>query len=171
MPLLAIEQIEVAEKHLEARVRVVDLDRMRTSVTPQLPERALTLLPGLGRHSCENDAAKRFIAELHDTEVPHLLEHVTVELMALAGSPRSLRAQTVWDFARNGQGVFHVRIAFDDDLVAIAALREATVLVEWLMKAPNSHSADELVADGMAGMSAAPDVAAIVERLSALRQR
>lgn len=168
MPLLAIEQIEVAEAVLHARVRVLDPDRMRTSVTPRLSERVLTLLPGLGRHSCENDASKRLIAELSNTEVPHLLEHVSVELMALAGSPRSLKARTLWDFARDGRGVFRLQIAFDDDLVAIAALRDAAGVVEWLMRQDDDSSAGGAVGRES---SPPPDVAAIVERLTALRNR
>jgi cyanophycin synthetase len=150
---LAIERIEVGEDALEAVVRA-EPALARTSAVAGLPERALELLPGLRRHTCENGIARGMVGELADTETPHLLEHVAVELMALAGSPRSLRAQTAWDFARDGSHVYRVRLAFDDDLVAIGALREALPVVDWLL-----HQTAER-----------PDIDAAVGRLRAARR-
>lgn len=172
MQLLRIEHIEVGPSELMARIRVLDTNRMRTVTAPGIATRALALMPGLGRHTCENDDGKRFIAEMTDTEVPHLLEHVTVELMALSGSPRSLKARTSWDFANDGEGVFRVRVMFDDDLVAIAALREAATIVEWLMVqgAPPQAAGPE-GADHGRSLDGAPDVHAAVDRLAALRSR
>jgi hypothetical protein len=95
-----------------------------TSASPGLAGRAVELLPGLARHTCENGTSHGMIAELASTETCHLLEHVAVECMALSGSPRSLKAETVWDFAADGPGVYRVRLAYDIDLVALAALRE-----------------------------------------------
>lgn len=131
MHALTIERIEVGDSSLEAVVRA-EPGLARTSAAPGLAERAVELLPGLRRHTCENGSAHGILGELADTETPHLLEHVAVELMALAGSPRSLRAETAWDFARDGAHVYRVRLAFDDDLVAIGALREALPIVDWL---------------------------------------
>jgi cyanophycin synthetase len=107
---------------------------MRTSVVPDLAEKALALLPGLARHTCENGFAHGIAAELADTETPHLLEHVAFELMALSGSPRSLRGETAWDFSADGRGVFRVRLGYDDDLVVLGALRAAVGVCEWLLK-------------------------------------
>lgn len=131
---------------------VTDERFMRTSAVPDLPMTARRLLPGLERHRCENDSGARFVDELRDTETPHLLEHVAVELMALAGSPRSLPARTTWDFAADGRGVFRVRIAYDDDLVALGALKEAARVVDWLF-----------------GQGARPDIEATAGRLRRLR--
>ena len=150
--VLAIERVEVDEGRLEALVRVRDAADLRTSAVPELPARSVELLPGLERHHCDNDAGARFVEELRDTETPHLLEHVTVELMALAGSSRSLRARTAWDFDRDGSGVFRVHIHFDDDLVALGALREASGIVDWLW-----------------GRAERPDIEAAAARLAALR--
>ncbi len=111
------------------------------------------MLPGLSRHSCENEANARFADELADTETPHLLEHVACELMALAGSPRSLKGETRWDFATDGRWVYRVSLAYDDDLVALGALKEAGPMVEWLL----APTADR------------PDVDAAVGRLRSVR--
>jgi len=155
VPVLDIESIEVRRHDLEVVVRVLDLAYLRTSATPGLVDRAAGLLPGLARHSCENDDGRDFLREIRDTETPHLLEHVTCELMALAGSPRSLRGDTSWDFARDGRGVFRVRIEFDDDLVALGALQEGAEIVDWLLRGDGEH----------------PDLDEVVARLRGLRTR
>ncbi len=152
--LFAIESIEVGEGEMEALVRVADERLMRTSANPGLTDAALSLLPGLARHTCENGAGFDAVREFADTETPHLLEHVAVELMALSGSPRDLRGRTSWDFARDGRGVFRLRLAYDIDVVALAALKEAAAIVEWLMHASGER----------------PDVRKAVARLRAVRE-
>lgn len=155
MAVLGIERVEVGPERIEALVRVVDRAFARTAASPGLAPRALALLPGLTRHTCENGSAHGHVAELADTETPHLLEHVACELMALSGSPRSLRGETEWDFAVDGEGAYRVRLTYDDDLVALGALRSGLEVVEWLL----------------APVGEAPDVDAIASRLYALRTR
>jgi hypothetical protein len=154
--LLLIEHVDVSPDRVEALVRVPEGEPFRTSLSPGVAERALALLPGLARHTCENGTARGIVAELADTETPHMLEHVAFELMALSGSPRTLRGETSWDFSADGRGVFRVRLGYDDDLVALGALREAVGVGEWLLM---PSSAEE------------PDVAAIVSALKDLRAR
>ena len=132
MRALEIERIDVGAEQLEAVVRA-EPAFARTSVVADVADRALALLPGLVRHTCENGTSHGIVAELADTETPHLLEHVAVELMALAGSPRTLRAETVRDFARDGAHVYRVRLSYDDDLVALGALREGVGIVDWFL--------------------------------------
>jgi len=150
---LVIERVIVGAERIEALVRVTDPLLMRTSAVPGLAETILELLPGLARHRCECGSYRDIHAELADTETAHLLEHVTLELMALSGSPRTLRGDTHWDFARDGRGVFRVSLEFDDDLVALGALREGVRLVAALV----AGESDALDADG------------VVERLVGLR--
>jgi hypothetical protein len=155
VPALHIERIEVDPDRVEALVRVTDPAFARTSAVPGLPARALELLPGLSRHTCANGSAHGHVAELADTETPHLLEHVACELMALAGSPRTLRGETAWDFSADGVGVYRVRLAYDDDLVCLGALRNGAEVVEWLL-----HPSAER-----------PDVVSVVAELVAVRGR
>lgn len=154
-PIISIDSIRIDARELDALVRVTAMGFLRTSMSPGLSQRALRLLPGLVRHTCENDAGRSFTMELADTESAHLLEHVAVELMALAGSPRSLKAQTRWDFASDGRGCFHLVVAYDDDLVALGALKHAAEIVNWLLD-PVGES---------------PDIERIAGSLSAVRLR
>jgi hypothetical protein len=153
---LVIERIDVSPSHVEALVRVPAEKPMRTSAAAGLAHRARAMMPGLVRHTCDNGSSHGILAELGDTETPHLLEHVAFELMALSGSPRTLRGETSWDFSADGRGVFRVQLGYDDDLVALGALREAVGVCEWLLE------------PGGAGQ---PDVGAIADRLRGLRAR
>lgn len=163
-PCIVVESVQVGAHQLEALVHVTDPALMRTSAVPSLAHDALSLLPGLRRHTCENDAGLHFGAELADTESAHLLEHVTVELMALAGSPRSLRAETRWDFSADGRGRFRLSLDYDDDLVALGALKEAVLVVDWLLLGEPPGNSD-------VRRPRRPDIQAITTRLQGLRRR
>jgi hypothetical protein len=148
---LSVERVCVGEGRVEALVRVDAGTPLRTSAIPDLMQEVLRLLPGIARHRCECGSAHGIVAELGDTELAHLLEHVALELMALSGSPRSLRGETVWDFAEDGHGVFRVVLEYDDDLVALGALSEAATIVNRLVDDPTvsldvASSAARLVA-------------------------
>jgi hypothetical protein len=144
--------VDVAERSVTALVRFDPAEPLRTD--PALASRALSLLPGLARHYCDNTEGSVFSAEARDTEIAHLLEHVACELMALAGSPRTLRGETAWDFARDGRGVFRVTLQFDDDLVALGALKSAAGIV-----------------GALASGEEPPDVTTTVDRLREARRR
>jgi len=152
---VAIETVDVDDREIRVRVRIADAALMRTCVRPGLAEAAVALLPGLARHTCDNDEGAQFTREMRDTETAHLLEHVTVELAALADSPRSLRAATSWDFSADGRGVFRLRFDYDDDLLVLGALREAVAVVDWLLATEGEP----------------PDIGAIVANLRELRRR
>lgn len=151
MDRLCVDRIVVGSERIEALVRVQG--ELTTAAYSGSAQRTLELLPTLDRHSCNNETGGRFVDELRDTELAHLFEHITVELMALAGSPRSLKGETRWNFAEDGHGVYRVRVAYDLDLVALGALRHAAKVVEWLL----------------GGAGERPDTVAIAEELRALR--
>jgi len=151
--VVAIEAVEVDAEEIRARVRIAEPALMRTSARPGLAEAAVALLPGLARHTCDNDEGVSFLQELRDTETAHLVEHVTVELAALAGSPRSLHAATSWDFSADGRGVYRLCFDYDDDLVVLGALGAAAEVVEWLL----------------GGGEERPDVESVVTKLRAKR--
>ena len=151
---MRVQRVNVGPEAVEAVLRFEPGEPLRTTEAPGLAEGIVAALPGLRGHRCDNDAGVPFPDELRDTELAHVVEHAALELMAMAGSPVTLRGETSWDFAKDGRGVFHVRLAYDDDLVAIGALRHACELVRSLARA-----------------EAAPDVDAEALRLRGLRRR
>jgi len=160
-----IVSITVGAEQVDAVVEVPSGGPLRTSSFPWLPGRALGLLPGLRGHRCDNGAGLTFAEEMADTELAHLLEHVAVELMALSGSPVTLAGRTEWDFWRDGRGVFHVLLEYDDDLVAVGALKEAAAIVDWLTASAVSGGAP--AAEDASGP---PDITAAVSRLRTARR-
>ena len=151
---MRVASTDVSPGVLEALLVFDEGEPLRTSEVPGLAGAALDALPGLKGHICCNDVGLGFCEELEDTELAHLVEHATLEIMAMAGSPETLRGSTSWDFAADGRGVFRVEVAWDDDLVALGALSCASALV-------NSLARGEMV----------PDVKAEALRLRGLRRR
>lgn len=151
---MRIESVEVGAGAIEATLRFDPGGSMRSSEIAGLSEALIRALPGLKGHRCDNGAGLSFRDEAADTELAHLVEHATLEIMAMAGSPDSLRGSTSWDFGRDGRGVFHVRVEYDDEQVALGALRCAAEVVGVL-----------------ACEGEAPDVAAEARRLRGLRRR
>ena len=151
---MRVETVTVFPEAVEAVLRFEPGEPLRTSETPGLSEAVVCALPGLSGHRCDNDAGLTFADELRDTETAHLVEHAALEIMAMAGSPATLRGTTSWDFVRDSRGVFRVRLGYDDDLVAIGALRAAVELV-----------------GALATGKAVTDVAAEARRLRGLRAR
>lgn len=150
---LSVREVTVGSRRLRAIIVVVDGCHLRTSAHAGMVESVRVLFPGLSRHRCECGSPHGVLAELADTELPHLLEHVALELMALSGSPRSLCGETTWDFATDGRGTFRVSIEYDDDLVALGALREGVDIVNTLI----------------AGVREPIDLDPVVERIRAVR--
>ncbi|HEX9093947.1 MAG TPA: hypothetical protein VF902_08185 [Coriobacteriia bacterium] len=137
---MRIRSVTVGPETVEAVVAFADGEPLRTSEVPDAAARALRALPGLRGHRCDNADGRSFADELSDTELAHLLEHATLEIMAMAGSPDTLRGETSWDFRADGRGVFRVRVGYDDDLVCLGALKTAAALVNAL--ADGAPSAD-----------------------------
>ncbi|MDY0087483.1 MAG: hypothetical protein RBS78_02890 [Coriobacteriia bacterium] len=150
---LIVEHVVVGATAVTAFVRLAPTTPLRSSAIAGLTDALMDLLPGMRAHRCECGSARGVVAELADTELAHVLEHVALELMALSGSPRALGGWTEWDFARDGRGVYRVSLGYDHDLVALAALHEGVALLDALCAAPD----------------APVDLTAIVDRISAAR--
>ena len=131
---MRVHSVTVCPDRVDVVVKVESAEAMRTSLDNSIVVRALELLPGLATHRCVNDDGRTFAEELADTEVPHLFEHVVLELMAESGSPRSLKGETAWDFRRDGRGVFRVSLEYDDDLVCLGAIKAADKMIDYLLR-------------------------------------
>lgn len=96
-------------------------------VAERAAARLLTWLPGLESHRCSTGGTRTFAEEMRDTEAPHLLEHVVLELLRRAGSVDGVRGETVW---RKGDDAYLVSIFDDDDALCLSASRLALRLVD-----------------------------------------
>lgn len=152
--LISIKKVVVGPKNLTATVEFSAKAPRLTSENAEATERVLELLPGLSGHLCLGDADARFGLVANDTEVAHLLEHVTVELLALtnlAGDVSSGKT-SLMDSRR---GLYEIILACPDDVLVAASLSSAVWLLNWAYG--NQDEAD-------------PDINAIVSGLVALIQ-
>lgn len=152
--LISIKKVVVGPKNLTATVEFSAKAPRLTSENAEATDRVLELLPGLSEHLCLGDADARFGLVAKDTEVAHLLEHVTVELLALtnlAGDVLSGKTSLV----DSRRGLYEIILACPDDVLVAASLSSAVWLLNWAYG--NQDEAD-------------PDINAIVSGLVALIQ-
>ena len=152
--LISIKKVVVGPKNLTATVEFSAKAPRLTSENAEATKRVLELLPGLSEHLCLGDADARFGLVANDTEIAHLLEHVTVELLALtnlAGDVSSGKTSLV----DSRRGLYEIILACPDDVLVAASLSSAVWLLNWAYG--NQDEAD-------------PDINAIVSGLVALIQ-
>lgn len=132
---LEIRRANVRRGALDLEV-ACDLDALH--VTFEQAHRILGLLPNLTHHVCVNAAGNdTFGTELVGTELPHLLEHVIIELQGkAAGSGAAFTGHTSWldelkETAPEGYALMRTSVTFKNDFVALTAANDALHLIAW----------------------------------------
>src|SRR5688500_5979412 len=89
-------------------------------------ERLTSLLPSLHEHTCSRGAPGGFVERLHEgTHLPHILEHVALELQVLAGSDVSFGRVV----PSGDEGVWWVIVAYEEEEVGLQSMRDAVHIV------------------------------------------
>ena len=148
--LFDIQKVTVGPKNLEAVVALAPSAPVMTSDDIEATAHVFDLLPGLVDHICLGDSSERFTEVAGDTELAHLLEHVTVELLAqtdIAGDISSGRTTQV------GDRLYQITLACPDDVLVAGALSSAVWILQWAFSGAGDPR---------------PDVAATVDGLVAL---
>ncbi|NUR32610.1 MAG: cyanophycin synthetase, partial [Gemmatimonadaceae bacterium] len=102
------------------------LEQVTSAHVPGFTERLVGALPTLHEHPCSRGAAGGFIERLRDgTHIPHILEHVAIELQTLAGSDVSFGRVV----ASGDEGVWWVIVAYEEEEVGLQAMRDAVTIV------------------------------------------
>lgn len=78
---LSIERLCVRRDRVEANVRVEPGFHL---TTPEIARRVAAAFPTLASHACVNDVGPRFGAVMDRTPLPHLLEHLVIDLQVRA---------------------------------------------------------------------------------------
>lgn len=150
--LFNIMKITVDDTKARARVLVNPGMPLMTSEDIEATARVYYLAPAIAQHACFGDAGEKFQDCMGDTELAHLLEHLTVEIMnetGLAGDISSGRTRSVAEDPR----LFEIELSCPDDALTIGALSSASFMMEWAFLHPDV---------------AAPDFAGTVEALRQL---
>lgn len=120
--------------------------------TPQLADLLAKRLPTLPEHACVNELGETFGVVMAHTPLPHVLEHLVIDLQvraeterasALSGgsevgaAPVSPDSAAVFvgtsEWTDEAAGCARVAVSFTDDLVALRAFRDAEHILNEAM--------------------------------------
>lgn len=128
--LFNILKVTVSEDKICAHVLVNPGMPLMTSEDIEATARVYYLVPAIAKHLCLGDSGREFQDCMGQTELCHLLEHVTVELMnetGLAGSISCGRTRV----SEHDERVFEIELSCPDDALVIGALSSATFMMDW----------------------------------------
>jgi cyanophycin synthetase len=102
------------------------LEGVTTDEIEGLDERLIALLPSLSEHGCSEGRPGVFVDQLRrGTHLPHVLEHIAIELQTLVGPEigfgRALRS--------GDRDVWWVIVAYEEEELGLSAMREAVRLL------------------------------------------
>lgn len=125
---MKIGDIRFDDRIMHLRVEMADGERCRTNEHPHLPDTLFDIIPSIREHRCDNDESLTFEVEAQDTEIPHLFEHLVIELQvrAMGGA---LSGETSWDWTREPHGWFHVAVDYHNRELALGAVSLAMRIV------------------------------------------
>lgn len=139
--LFQIMKVTVGADKLRARVMVNPGMPCRTSEDIEATARVYYLAPGIATHLCLGDTGSQFQDCMSDTEVAHLLEHLTVEVMrqtGLAGEVACGRTRAVPEDGR----LFDIELSCPDDALTVGSLSSAAFMMDWAFLHPESPAPD-----------------------------
>ncbi len=147
--LFNILKVTVSEDKICAHVLVNPGMPLMTSEDIEATARVYYLVPAIAKHLCLGDSGREFQDCMGQTELCHLLEHVTVELMnetGLAGSISCGRTRV----SEHDERVFEIELSCPDDALTIGALSSATFMMDWAYLHADQPAPD--VEDTVAGL-------------------
>ena len=143
-------------------VRLGALESVNSADVPGFNDRLLDALPSLASHPCSLGAPGGFVERLQSgTHIPHILEHVSLELQNLAGSDVGFGRVV----ASGDAGVWWVIVAYDEEDVGLQSMRDAVSLVRAALGGPafDSEASVREIQDLYQRVRLGPSTWAIVE--------
>ena len=128
--IIDIRRVTVGPKSLTARVRIATGAPLMTSDDLEGTTRVYRLLPHIIEHICLGDSGETFKDVMGDTEIAHLLEHVTVELLAQSDIAGDVTCGRTWAVA-DERRTYDVEFPCPDDVLVVGALSSAVWIIQW----------------------------------------
>lgn len=147
--LFEIKKVTVGPKNLDAIVElaanapVMTIDDLRGTTL------VWEVMPELRDHVCLGDESGTFGDVMGNTELAHLLEHVTVELLARTDVADVSCGQT----AEVGERTYKLTFKCVDDVLVVGALSSAAWLMQWAFSGGGEPKPDaDAIAKGLVGL-------------------
>lgn len=138
-----VEILFYSSNRVKLVVEMADPNCYTTKHAPHIPKLLFKLFPHLARHRCDNDNGFSFRRECQSTEIPHLMEHLIIELQGQAQRSGVLKGETQWNWRVDPKGRFHVYVDYDNEILVLGAIRAA----ERIIRALDSRSIDQINVD------------------------
>jgi cyanophycin synthetase len=138
------------------------LEDIPSTDIPGFNERLMGLLPTLREHPCSRGTEGGFLERLMSgTHLPHILEHVSLELQTLAGTDVSFGRVV----ESGDPGVWWLIVAYEEEEVGLQAMRDAVRLVRACISGEpyDVEAVIEDLHDLLESVRLGPSTAAIVE--------
>lgn len=150
--IIDIRRVEVGPRSLTARVRVTTTAPLFTSEDLPGTARVYRLMPHIIEHACLGDASETFKDVMGDTEIAHLLEHVTVELLAQSDIAGDISCGRTYE-VEGERRTYDVEIDCPDDVLVAGALSSAVWILQWAYSGGTDPEPDvEATVQGLVGL-------------------
>lgn len=122
-------------------VEMPDTAPFTTEDRPHIPRILFRLMPQMAAQHCFNDEGLSFGREAQATEIPHLFEHLIIEIQnqVRRGVGAPLSGETRWNWTVDPRGRFYVTVDYDHEVVALGAIRLAECLINSLDRRDIAH--------------------------------
>lgn len=121
---LSIERITVGDGRIRCRVKLSAQTQRYTD--PVLMATVLAFYPTLAQHACKNDHGPTFASVMDHTSLPHLLEHLVIDVQTAHATDPSAAFVGFTQWLDESAGIACVEVSFTDDLDALQAFTLAT---------------------------------------------
>lgn len=107
---------------------------------------AVARFPDIARHACVNKVGPTFLSVMHRTSIPHLLEHLIIDLQVQSaideGGQRcsNVTYVGVTRWISRLERTARIEVSFQDDLRALRAISEALGFCNQLLSGDDSSS-------------------------------
>ena len=143
-------------------IRLGDLENVTSADIPGFAQGLVDAIPSLHEHPCTRGSAGGFVERLREgTHIPHILEHVAIELQTLAGSDVSFGRVV----ESGDPGVWWVIVAYEEEEVGLQSMRDAVHVVREVLvgETPDVARIVTDLQDLFETVRLGPSTAAIVE--------
>lgn len=148
--LFDIRKVTVGPRNLAAVVEVAANAPLMTSDDIEGTSLVLDLMPELADHACLGDSAPRFGDVIENTELAHLLEHVTVELLARTDVAGDIPSGQTVELAER---TYQLTFPCPDDVLVAGALSSAAWVLQWAYSGGGEPQPDiDAIAAGLVGL-------------------
>jgi len=115
-------------------VEIADPTAYSTEGEARIPRILFKLFPRMATQRCHNDDGYSFRREVQATEIPHVFEHLILEIQdqVRRGAGAPFTGETQWNWTLDPRGRFYVTVDYDNEIVALGAIRLAERVINAL---------------------------------------